>query len=145
MKFSDNYIKAQVTNSQGKPVAKEHLDEKAKDQAYLAEMIQLNDEYQGSGKPWDEDGAKRLRELWMKYYKMPKMQEYHQKRQEEEILQGGLADGVPASEFDPDDLAEGTRVEMEHTTDVKLAQEIASDHLSEDKTYYKKLKTMEAK
>jgi hypothetical protein len=145
MKFSDNYILAQQTNSRGLPVSTEHLDDKAKDQAYLAEMIQLNDEYQGAGKPWDEDGARRLRELLMKYYKLPRVEEYHQKRQDEEKLQGGLADGVPASKFDPDDLAEGTKVEMEHTTDVKLAEEICRDHLSEDKNYYKKLKTMEGK
>lgn len=49
-------------------------------------------------------------------------------------LQGGMAD------FDPEALAEGIRVEREHTKDPDLAREIAMDHLAEDPRYYEKLK-----
>jgi hypothetical protein len=56
-----------------------------------------------------------------------------------EKLHGGEADGIPDSEFDADDLAEGTKHEGEHTDDPKVAKEIAKDHLKEDKDYYRKL------
>ena len=62
----------------------------------------------------------------------------------EEPLSGGLSEGSAASDYDPEQLAAGTKVEMEHTDDEKAAQKIAMDHLTEDPDYYKKLKTMEA-
>lgn len=40
------------------------------------------------------------------------------------------------SDFDQDELQEGTKHELEHTTNLALAQEIAMDHLSEDPKYY---------
>lgn len=40
-------------------------------------------------------------------------------------------------------LAKGIRVEMEHTTKIKVAKEIALDHLGEDLYYYKKLAKIE--
>lgn len=40
---------------------------------------------------------------------------------------------------------DGTKVELEHTHDIKLASEIAKDHLYEDAGYYIKLKKMESK
>lgn len=57
-------------------------------------------------------------------------------------LEGGKADDMHPSDFDPVQLADGTRVEVEHTKDVFLAMEIAMDHLAEDPGYYKKLKTV---
>lgn len=60
-----------------------------------------------------------------------------------EIISGGLAEGKKDSDFDPDALAEGVKVEMEHTDDKNVAKEIARDHLAEDPAYYKKLKKME--
>jgi hypothetical protein len=42
------------------------------------------------------------------------------------------------------DLKKGMKVEMEHTTDVNVAKEIAFDHLYEDPNYYDKLAKMEA-
>jgi hypothetical protein len=42
-------------------------------------------------------------------------------------------------------LAEGTKVEKEHTPSKKLAETIAKNHLDEDKSYYKKLKKVEKK
>jgi hypothetical protein len=43
-------------------------------------------------------------------------------------------------QYDPQELATGTRIEGEHTKDVKLAQKIAMDHLNDDPEYYSKLK-----
>jgi len=42
-------------------------------------------------------------------------------------------------------LIKGMKVEMEHTKDKKVAQEIAMDHLYEDPKYYDKLKKIENK
>lgn len=45
--------------------------------------------------------------------------------------------------FDPDQLAIGTKVELEHTSDPALAMEVAMAHLDEDARYYAKLAHME--
>lgn len=45
-------------------------------------------------------------------------------------IPGGLADRVPRSAFDPAALAEGRKVEAEHTSDPAVADEIARDHLA---------------
>lgn len=58
-------------------------------------------------------------------------------------IPGGLADDKTPKDFDEKDLQEGMKVEMEHTSDKKIAREIAMDHLTEDKHYYKKLKEVE--
>jgi hypothetical protein len=60
-----------------------------------------------------------------------------------DIISGGLADGKKPSDFDKKKLKAGVKVESEHTSNRKVAQEIAMDHLTEDKDYYKKLKTIE--
>lgn len=56
---------------------------------------------------------------------------------------GGLADWVPDTAFDPIQLRRGIKVELEHTSDQKLAKEIAKDHLTEDPEYYEKLAAIE--
>ena len=48
-----------------------------------------------------------------------------------------------AAEYIKPQLVKGIKVEMEHTTDVSIAAEIAMDHLWEDLKYYDKLKTIE--
>lgn len=58
-------------------------------------------------------------------------------------IEGGLADDKKRSDFDPKALESGKQVELEHTKDPEIAEEIASDHLTEDPQYYKKLKTIE--
>lgn len=58
-------------------------------------------------------------------------------------IPGGLADKKTPENFDKDQLAKGIKVEMEHTSDRRIAQEIAMDHLTEDKDYYKKLAQIE--
>jgi hypothetical protein len=60
-----------------------------------------------------------------------------------DVIGGGLADDKSAKDFDKVELEKGVLVEMEHTTDRKIAKEIAMDHLTEDKDYYKKLAKME--
>ena len=48
-----------------------------------------------------------------------------------------------AAEYIKPQLMKGIKVEMEHTTDVRIATEIAMDHLWEDLHYYEKLTTIE--
>lgn len=62
-----------------------------------------------------------------------------------DLLQGGLGDLRPDEDFDSEALAEGTKVESEHTDDDDVAREIAKDHLTEDPVYYKKLRAIERK
>lgn len=58
-------------------------------------------------------------------------------------LKGGLSDKDKIKDYPKQSLKEGVDVEIEHTNDINLALEIAMDHLSEDKSYYKKLKEIE--
>jgi hypothetical protein len=48
-----------------------------------------------------------------------------------------------AAKYIKNKLQQGIKVEMEHTTDVRMAAEIAMDHLWEDLKYYDKLATIE--
>lgn len=66
-----------------------------------------------------------------------------------EVLPGGRSSGVPRSRFDRRALAQGRRIEMEHTDDRAMAEEIAADHLEEfhvegyPDEYYEELEKME--
>jgi len=70
-----------------------------------------------------------------------------------EKIPGGLAKGMSIQDLadhhkvDVDTikkaLAKGIKVEMEHTTDKKIAAEIARDHIREDPKYYDKLSKIE--
>lgn len=74
-------------------------------------------------------------------------------KKNEDIVPGGLAKGMTLPDIanhhkvDIDDLMKelelGIKTEMEHTTDKKVAEEIALDHLFEDPKYYSKLTAME--
>jgi len=55
-------------------------------------------------------------------------------------LAGGKGDTKDISDFDAKQVEMGLKVEMEHTKDREVAQEIVADHLSEDPSYYSKLK-----
>lgn len=68
----------------------------------------------------------------------------HPKSSVHEFLLGGRADGKPDRAFDPLWLKKGEQHELEHTTDRKIAREIAKDHLAEDPKYYQKLDKMES-
>ena len=56
------------------------------------------------------------------------------------IIPGGDAKGMKVADFSPEDLWMGVQEESEHTDDIRIATEIAMDHLSQDKDYYRKLK-----
>lgn len=58
-------------------------------------------------------------------------------------IPGGLADNMGAENFDPGQLSMGEEVEMEHTDNPALAEEIAEDHLAEIPDYYNRLDEME--
>lgn len=60
-----------------------------------------------------------------------------------EVIPGGLARDRDPRRYDPKQLARGIAVEMEHTNDRRIAQEIAMDHLTEDPDYYVKLARVE--
>lgn len=59
-----------------------------------------------------------------------------------DLIPGGRAAGRSPREFDPQQLRIGCGVEMEHTTDRRIACEIAMDHLVEDPRYYQKLRAV---
>jgi lysophospholipase L1-like esterase/GNAT superfamily N-acetyltransferase len=61
---------------------------------------------------------------------------------EDDLLPGGKAEGMSPDDFDPRQLKAGIKVELEHTNDPAIAQEIARDHLAEDPDYYIKLKSI---
>ena len=71
----------------------------------------------------------------------------------EDMVPGGLADGMTAEDLAKKhgvEVAEieaaiekGIKVEMEHTDDNKIAKEVAMDHIFEDPKYYDKLADME--
>lgn len=65
------------------------------------------------------------------------------KEMKKEKIPGGLASGMDISSFDADSIKKGIKAELEHTSDVDIATEIAMDHLAEDPLYYDKLKQME--
>lgn len=72
-----------------------------------------------------------------------------------DLIPGGLSKGkqlkdvVNKHKVSKDDVMDefkkGVQVEKEHTSDLKIAKEIALDHLMEDPKYYSKLKKIEGK
>lgn len=60
-----------------------------------------------------------------------------------DLIPGGLAQGKTNKDFPAKKIKQGEKVEMEHTSSKKIAQEVARDHLVEDKNYYTKLARME--
>ena len=53
-----------------------------------------------------------------------------------EVIPGGDGEGKSATDFDPEQILMGMRVEMEHSDDPMYALEITIDHLTEDPEYY---------
>jgi len=60
-----------------------------------------------------------------------------------DYLKIGKHKDSPDSEFDPNELAMGIKIESEHSDNPEICKEIAKDHLSEIKNYYTLLKQME--
>lgn len=73
----------------------------------------------------------------------------------EDKVPGGLADGMTLEDLADyhnttidnliEKVSEGVNTEMEHTSDMSIAIEIAMDHIYEDLNYYSKLKKIETK
>lgn len=63
---------------------------------------------------------------------------------ESDVIPGGLSDKKSDKDFDPKLVKEGVKVELEHTSDPKIAKEISQDHLSESPNYYKMLRKLES-
>ena len=73
----------------------------------------------------------------------------------EDEIPGGLADGMTLKDLAKhqntdietliNQMEKGVNVEMEHTSDISIATEIAMDHIYEDLHYYDKLEDMESK
>lgn len=68
-----------------------------------------------------------------------------QEKKAAEVVSGGKADYMSDDRFSDKQLRMGVTIEKEHTTNPRLAKEIAKDHLTEDKNYYTHLKEMEDK
>lgn len=64
---------------------------------------------------------------------------------ERDHIKGGLADNIPDSMFDLEQIKVGKKVEMEHTENPVIAKEITKDHLVENDNYYDYLEEMEDK
>jgi len=56
-----------------------------------------------------------------------------------QFIKGGKGDKTKLEDVCPKELEVGTAVEMEHTNNKKIAQEIAIDHLTENPKYYTEL------
>jgi hypothetical protein len=54
----------------------------------------------------------------------------------------GIGSVMNDSYFDPEQLAFGIKIEMEHTHNIYIAKSIAKDHLMESPMYYKRLMEM---
>ena len=54
-------------------------------------------------------------------------------------LKGGKGDKLSINDVDREEFKKGVKHEMEHTTDPKIAAEIALDHLAENPKYYSEL------
>ena len=71
-------------------------------------------------------------------------------RMHKNYIQGGKGDKVPFSNLNQGQLKKGVKVEREHTSNKRIAKEIAGDHLSEQmqsgekQDYYTRLHKMEA-
>jgi hypothetical protein len=70
---------------------------------------------------------------------------FARKMRQKELLIGGKGDNKPDFLFNKEQLAKGMKVESEHTKDPRIQKEIAKDHLTESKDYYKSLNKMENK
>jgi hypothetical protein len=63
----------------------------------------------------------------------------------EPVLTMTGTDPRPDTDYDPEQLKMGIKIEMEHTKDNVISEKIAKDHLDEDARYYTHLIEMEEK
>lgn len=79
-------------------------------------------------------GLDQLSERHMTY------KDFYTDLREDNQLRGGVGDITAPEDVLPAELAMGVQIEMEHTSDVNIATEIALDHLTENPHYYTKLR-----
>ena len=99
------------------------------------------DFFKGNPKPSDDEVHALASELNLNPHRF-----------EEEIytILGTLVSGIgkhqddPDENFNPNELAKGIEIELEHTDCKHMAKEIAKDHLAECQDYYTRLERMEA-
>jgi hypothetical protein len=114
----------------------EHIEHALKDKELLVRVAAMDSPYYG---------------IYLHHEKMKKEEDNDIK----EKVKGGLADNKTLKDIaekhkvDLSHIEEqfkmGQKVELEHTTNQDIADEIARDHLWEDSNYYTKLEEMEAK
>lgn len=66
--------------------------------------------------------------------------EQDSKKLKKDSVSGGAGNEFSPSDFEEEELREGTNHEMEHTDDRSVAQKIAMDHLAENPHYYRELR-----
>ena len=79
----------------------------------------------------------------MKWYKQSKVKPLN--KEYVEHIPGGRAEGKQPEDYPADQISQGINVELEHTEDKNIAQEISLDHLEEFDDYYTGLAEMETK
>jgi len=89
--------------------------------------------------------AAKKKSKYVGFSKLVKKMGAKTKKAHKDRLKGGLADKSKPSDFSKKQLEMGIKVEREHTSNKKIAREIAMDHLKEDPKYYTKLKKIEKK
>ena len=100
-----------------------------------------------------DEKEKQFQKFFGKYNKDVFQMLNKQLNEAKEFIPGGLSKGMTLAQIadkhkvDLDTLKKefkkGVNVEMEHTTDIRVAAEIARDHIFEDPKYYDKLMTIE--
>jgi GNAT superfamily N-acetyltransferase/predicted ABC-type ATPase len=108
------------------------------DTSFGGSKERLHKFYKGLGYK-DNTGRNADHSLSESMYRNPNEQHSEDTRGPD-MLPGGKGDKKhDLSKFDPEQLAAGIKVEMEHTSDPRIALEICIDHLTEDSHYYTKL------
>lgn len=124
-----------------------------KDPKYFSKLKMFDDELQNESmqklfREFYQTSTEReistiMEELRRKRYSKKTFSEQlvnHQTLKSNNKISGGVSDSTSPHHINPVELAMGVAVEMEHTTDEKVAAEIALDHLSKEPNYYSKLK-----
>jgi len=103
----------------------EHLHAAKLHELAASKIARLSGDYQ------PHEGLKTDYGAWLKS---------HQEKAQFHRMKGSLKNKRTSAAFNAEQLAIGTKHEMEHTSDPKAARKIAADHLAEDPKYYTKLK-----
>ena len=61
----------------------------------------------------------------------------------DKLCEGILKSVDDSVDYDPEELAKGIEVEMEHTTDKATAEIIAKQHVAENERYYSNLEKID--